>query len=530
MLPNIQSLLAFLASAALCAVPAAAQSTSRVSLNSLGAQGDLDSTYSSLSADGRYVAFASYATNQVSGDTNGRGDIFVRDLQTGQTTRVSVDSAGVQGNLHSNFPHISADGRFVAFGSAASNLVPGDSNDTEDVFVHDRQTGQTSRVSVDSSGAQANGFNIEAHMSSDGRFVAFASLATNLVLNDTNGILDVFVHDRQTGQTRRVSVASTGTEADWDCNLPSISDDGRIVAFYSSATNLTTGDGNLAFDVFVHDIQTGQTSRVSVDSAGTEGADNSFYPGMSPDGRFVTFYSHADNLVPGDTNLVADVFLHDRLTGATERVSLDSSGIQGNETSELSSVSADGRYVAFASYATNLVEGDTNGWKDVFLRDRQTGETTLLNVTSAGVQGRHGGFSPSITPDGRWVVYWSPSHNLVPGDTNTAHDVFLRDLLPTRPLLTLTGGCPGTVSLTISQATAGQPVAILHGTEGYFLKTQPPCQGLLLEVTPPALATVRIADASGAVVLTTNAPVAACGRTIQAVDVATCTSSNVVVL
>jgi len=192
----------------------AAGITTRVSVDSSGIQGDIYSFVPSISADGRYVAFESFATNLVAGDNNGYLDIFVRDRQTGQTTRVSVDNSGNQGNGHSSAPSISADGRNVAFQSDATNLVAGDTNGVYDIFVHDRQTGRTTRVSVNSSGIQGNAYSDQPSISADGRHVAFESLATNLAAGETNGATDVFVHDRQTGQTTRVSVGSVEHKGD----------------------------------------------------------------------------------------------------------------------------------------------------------------------------------------------------------------------------------------------------------------------------------------------------------------------------
>jgi Tol biopolymer transport system component len=312
--------------------PASAGSTERVSVDSAGSQAtDGDGFHPSLSSDGRFVAFRSSATKLVAGDTNGLRDIFVHDRQTGTTERVSVDSAGAQAiDGNSLYPSLSADGRFVAFYSDATNLVTDDTNGFFDIFVHDRQTGTTERVSVDSAGAQAiDGDSFHPSLSSDGRFVAFRSSATNLVAGDTNGFNDVFVHDRQTGITERVSVDSAGNQAaDAHSNLPSISADGRFVAFQSKATNLVADDTNGDYDVFVHDRQTGTTERVSVDSAGGQADGSSGWPSVSANGRFVAFHSRATNLVNGDTNRRVDAFVRDRQSGRTERVSVDSPGRQ----------------------------------------------------------------------------------------------------------------------------------------------------------------------------------------------------------
>ena len=338
----------------------------------------------SISADGRWVAFDSFASNLVPDDRNSGGpgfptsDVFVYDRQTATTTRVSVGPGGAEGNIDSFSPAISADGRWVAFTSFAINLVAGDTNGVADVFVHDRQTATTTRVSVGPGGAQGNNGSELPAISADGRWIAFISFASNLVAGDTNGAPDVFVQDRQSGTTTRVSVGPGGAGANGDSELTAISADGRWVTFDSSASNLVAGDTNGQFDVFLHDLQTGTTTRVSVGSGGAEGNGGSGSPAISADGRWVAFASNASNLVAGDTNGVTDVFLYHRQTGTTTRVSKGAAGAQGNADSENPAVSADGRWVAFDSSASNLVAGDTNGRADVFLYDRQTDTTTRV--------------------------------------------------------------------------------------------------------------------------------------------------------
>jgi len=343
--------------------------TVRVSVSSTGEQGNFKcESRPSISSNGRYIAFMSKAYNLVNGDTNNDADIFGHDRLTAQTTRVSVSSSGVQGNGGSNNGSISCDGRYVAFGSSASNLVNGDNNDQSDIFVHDQQTAQTILVSVSSSGVQANNGSTSPSISSDGRYVAFTSFASNLVAGDTNNTLDIFVHDQQTGQTKRVNVSSSGEQGGYSLS-PSISSDGRYVAFETTSDNLVDGDNNGKFDIFVHDLQTAQTTRVSVSSAGAEGNDNSFQPSMSSDGRYVAFQSNSDNLVDG-ANTKGNIFVHDRLTAQTMLVSVSSSGEQGNYGSIHASISSDGQHVAFLSFAENLVDGDTNNYVDVFVHDR----------------------------------------------------------------------------------------------------------------------------------------------------------------
>ena len=319
------------------------------------------------------MAFSSEASNIVPGDTNSSRDIFVRDRLTNTTTRVSVDSAGNQGNFNNNLstPSISADGRFVAFASNSSNLVPGDTNNNNDIFVRDTLTNTTTLVSFDSAGNQGNTDSDSPSISADGRFVAFASNSSNLVPGDTNNNNDIFVRDRLTNTTTLVSLDSAGNQANTYSNSPSISADGRFVAFASNSSNLVPGDTNNTYDMFVRDRLTNTTTLVSLDSAGTQGNGTNVLgtPSISADGRFVAFESRAFNLVPGDTNFRFDIFVRDTLTNTTTRVFVDSAGNPGNSSSSKPSISADGRFVAFASESSNIVPGDTNNNNDIFVVD-----------------------------------------------------------------------------------------------------------------------------------------------------------------
>jgi archaellum component FlaF (FlaF/FlaG flagellin family) len=416
--------------------PAFAQTTALVSVSPGGVPGNGVSgqTTVSISADGRYVAFDSSSSNLVPFDANGPfQDIFVRDLSTGTTTVVSVDSNGVQATSYSFNSWISADGRYVAFGSAASNLVPGDTNGVWDIFVHDMVSGTTVRVSVDSNGVQSDANSQDLQISADGRYVAFDSVATNLVAGDTNFAADVFVHDMVTGTTVLASVDSNGVQGNDASNRPAISADGRYVAFTSVANSLVPGDTNGLADVFVHDMVTGSTRRASVDSAGNQGNGQCeiTHPGaISANGRYVAFSSAASNLVPGDTNGSRDAFVHDMVSGATTRVSVDSNGAQANASTYFVALSSDGRYAGMWSYATNLVPGDTNGQIDDFVHDMLNGATERVSVDSNGAQGNGqsgGSRPPAISADGRFVVFSSKASNLVPGDTNGFSDVFVRD-------------------------------------------------------------------------------------------------------
>jgi Tol biopolymer transport system component len=399
--------------------------TTLINLSSTDIQGNDRSYDPSISANGRFVAFSSLADNLVGDDHNGYYDIFVHDRLMAETARVSVSSIGTQSNDRSFDPVISPDGRYVAFESAASNLVDGDSNNVFDIFVHDRQTRETTRVSVSSSGVQGNDFSYDPSISSDGRYVAFRSNADNLVDGDSNETWDIFMHDRQTGQTTRVSVSSTTLQANDKSYAPAVSSDGQLVAFSSDASNLVPGDSNGFADIFMHDCQLGQTTRISVSSTGNQGNGKSFSPSISSDGRYVAFESDAANLAADDSNDAYDVYVHDRQTGQTTRVSVSSKGEEGNDTSQFPSISSDGRYVAFMSNASNLVTNDSNNFWDTFVHDRQTDETTRVSVSSEGVQGNHNSYIASISSNGRMVAFSSDASNLVPGDSNQSEDIFL---------------------------------------------------------------------------------------------------------
>lgn len=418
----------------LCATMAGARAgqTIRVSVSSAGDQSNSQATkHTTIAGDGMKAAFASTASNLVPGDTNGVTDIFLRDCTAGTTTRVSVATNGSQANGASDFPAFSMDGRFVAFESAASNLVADDTNGKTDIFVRDLVAYTTTCVSTASNGNQADNNSYRPALSQDGRYVVFASLAGNLVPDDTNGKYDIFVHDRQTQQTQRVSIASNGQQADGYSWRPQISGDGRFIAFESYAANLIPDDTNGAMDIFVHDRDTGQTQRVNVGPGGSQSTSGSTACSISADGRYVAFESAAPNLVPDDTNGYPDVFVHDRDTGITARVSIRSDGQETHGASWGSSISADGRFVAFDGPVSDLIPDDTNGIRDVFVHDRHTAITTRVSVASSGQQADDHSLWPHLSADGRFVVFASEAANLVPDDTNgpgeQGRDAFLHD-------------------------------------------------------------------------------------------------------
>jgi hypothetical protein len=344
------------------------------------------------------------------------------------TVRVSLSTANAQGNGSSIRSAISNDGRLVAFESVATNLIGNDSNNDQDIFLRNRKSGKTSRISKRSNGAEANGPSQTPFISDSGRFVAFTSDASNLIGQDGNGVPDVFVHDRKKRKTTRVSTRSNGAEANAVSLGQGISADGRFVLFYSLASNLVSGDTNGAVDVFIKDRKTGKTTRISRRSNGTQGNNASYLSTISPNGRYVGFLSVADNLVSSDSNGAADVFVHDRKTKKTVRASLATNGAQGNGASHWPAVANNGT-VAFPSTSTNLVTNDTNGNWDIFVRNIKTKKTRRVSVSSAGAQAL--GDSevtlgpPQISANGERIAFDSRATNLVAGDTNGTYDVFL---------------------------------------------------------------------------------------------------------
>ncbi len=400
--------------------------TARVSVASNGGWGNANMFASDTAGTGRYVVFESAASNLVSGDTNGVSDIFLRDRSGGTTTRVSITNSGGQANGESHSAKVSADGRYVVFESFATNLVSGDTNGTWDVFIRDRTNKTTSRLSVSSTGVQGNSYSADPVLSNDGRYVAYESNASNLVSGDTNGWEDVFVRDRSAGTTSRISVGANG-QGNGSSSDPDITPDGRFVAFESLATNLIKGDTNSATDIYLRDRTNHVTTRVSIGAGGVEANGPSYSVSISSTGRYVSFESFATNLVTGDTNGYTDVFVRDRTGGTTNRLSITNSGGQalGGYSAD-PSISDDGMYVVFESQATNLVSGDTNAVTDVFLRNRVAKTTTRVSVTSGGGQANGESSDPAISNDGKVAMFESDATNIVSGDTNGHTDVFAR--------------------------------------------------------------------------------------------------------
>jgi Tol biopolymer transport system component len=395
--------------------------------------------------------------------------ISVADRPEAELISAAPGGRAVEGDS----PDLSGDGRFVAFRSSSPDLIPGDRDNefSSDVFVRDRQTGLVERVSVNadgSGGAEA----FTPAISADGRYVAYVSFASTILAGDTNDTADVFVFDRATHTTKRVSVASDGTQSnDYSgvsdfAEAPALSADGRFIAFESKASNLVANDTNQGHDIFVHDQQTGTTARVSVASSGAQSNGWSHDPSMSADGRYVTYMSFASNLVAGDDEQRGDVFLYDRLTGTTERISETRNGEGGSDNSGEAEISANGRFVAYSSYASNLVQGDTNGVPDVFVFDRVTGVTERVSLKGDGTQLARGSFDPEISADGRYVMFENEASDYA-GPVNPDRQVFVYDRYTDKLAQVARGFFPNP-----SLSDDGQSLAYVEGSSVFAAQTR----------------------------------------------------------
>jgi hypothetical protein len=378
-------------------------------------------------------------------------------------TRASTDAGGAQSNGASANPFMTRDGRYVVFQSAASNLVAGDTGNT-DVFIKDLQTGEVERASVADDESQANGGSFNATCSEDGRYVAFQSNANNLVVGDTNGADDIFVRDRELGTTVVCSVGYAGAISNYGSQDPRISGNGQFVLFLSSSSNMQSGDTSRAWSIYVRDLVLGTTERASL--ADNEAWPNNATRNavITPDGRYLAYQSSASNMVAGDTNNKQDIFVRDRLLGTTELVSVATSGALANDVSEKPSISDDGRFVSFHSYASNFSALNEGGNQHVFVRDRTAHTTELVDVANDGTTIGNGyGWFSAISGNGRWVAYRSDATNLITGDTNGQIDLFLRDTLldTTQRVSQTTGGTGGTggASQNPSLSTNGRWIA-----------------------------------------------------------------------
>lgn len=375
-----------------------------------------------LSHDGRWLVYASAADNLVDDDHNALPDIYLRDLERQRVIRVNVGRGGAEADGDSESPSVSADGRRVAFQSFARNLVEGDSNQRSDVFVADLAAGWLRRVSLGSAGLQGNGHSALARISADGRRVVYTSAADNLVAGDANQHNDVFVHDLAGGDTVLVSRAADGTAANGRSEVAALSGDGRFVAFASHAANLLPDDDNGAADVYLRDLLDGRLERISVTPEGTlPGNRESGQPALSDDGRFVAFTSAASDLVPGDSNGCEDVFVRDRWLRLTWRVSVGRAGAQAQAASSQPVLSANGMVVAFVSSATLDAGGAAGDTVQVWRHAWKAGWTSLASVDRRGRPGEQHSLAPALSGDGRWLSFhsrsggWSLDHGQVSG-------------------------------------------------------------------------------------------------------------------
>lgn len=392
------------------------------SLEPLGIEANSHSlaTTAAISADERFVVFSSEATNLASGDRNDSSDIFLRDRWLNQISRISVNNQGVEGNADSIQPVIAANGRFIAFSSKATNFVAGETNTVADIFIYDMQTQQIRGINP----LDSNGDSLNPSISADGRWVVFESTASNLVVNDTNNAADIFLFDTQANQITRISVDAGGAQGNGTSIHPMIAANGGVVVFESEASNLVSGDTNNSSDIFLYDITTRNVQRIS---QATHQADKgSYYPAVTAEGKIVVFESEAMNLVANDTNSFAEIFIKDLTTGQIQRITAPN-GEPANSHAYYPSVSANGRFIAFTTAATNLVGGNPNALFDLLKYDRVTQQLERLNVNVAGEQTDFQSFKLpiSLSSSGNYAVFTSNATNAVYGDDNLSLDVFV---------------------------------------------------------------------------------------------------------
>lgn len=464
-----------------------------ISRNSAGVKGNANSYLPSVSADGQVVAFHSYASNLVAGDTNAQSDIFVHDVRTAKTTRVSVTSAGGQVSASGGTnivgpPSISADGRFVGFTSQASGLAPGDSTQTH-AYLHDRRTGTTEVVSRSTTGAVVNVMpSSTVSANATGTLVAFQTVSSAVVPGDTNSDPDVFLRDRTADTTSKIPGGEDGA------GQHSLSADGRYVVFNSSSSDLVAGDTNGRYDVFVHDRTANTVKRVSVASNGAQADHHSTMPAISKDGRYISFVSAATNLVAGDTNGVNDVFRHDQVTGQTIRVSVAGNGAQNSLESRFAAISGDGQHVGFDSHGRTLTGVDSLGYGQVYVRDLADRWPALhARVVLPGsvyrnydqrIAARDIRTGPALS------ITWTPAAGTKGGVVRRTAGVSANQLVLRAPnrfgryvvTATYAGNVVGTRTITVRKALVRKPAARVKNGKKLTLRTTGLRRGATLQV------------------------------------------------
>lgn len=406
-----------------------ARSIRMITRDADGGPTDGDAFVGGTSRDGSLVTFMSFATDLVPDDDNGEADVFLTDASSGATSLLSRTPAGEPANGESIGPVLSPDGRWVAHYSAATDLVDGaDDNATTDVFLTRVADGRTLRASTSVDGAAGSGESSYPAVSGRGRYVAYQSWADDLVAGDTNGVSDLFVLDRRSGETTMITNAPDGSPADNFSDHPSISRDGRFVAFTSAATNLVADKTTPWNDIFVHDRETGETTLISRTPAGQPAGSNSFDPSISPDGRYVVYMSRASDLTSDvDTNFVGDIFRHDRETGETILISRSTGGGTAVAESHEPSISRNGKVITFYSYAWDLVADDVDDWwGDVYMLRQRRGELVKITESPVGDPADFHSANAHVSADGSTIAFSSGATNLVAGDTNGLRDAFVR--------------------------------------------------------------------------------------------------------
>ncbi len=491
--------------------------THRTSLDSAGQEGVGASLNPSISDNGRHLAFQS--TAPLAPLASGFTDVYVRDRIDGTTVLISVGAGGVSANSFSSDAQISASGRFVTFSSSASNLVSGDTNGFDDIFLVDRDpdvngifdegNSATQRVSITTGGTEANAPCTSPVVSADGSWVCFASLANNLVASDANQVGDVFAWSRADGSIRLISLNSSGGQGSGSSGVSAVSRDGRFVAFESLASNLVAGDSNGARDIFLRDRDpdldgyfddlNSTTIRVSVSSSGLQANADCNTPDISDDGLVIAFQSAASNLTAGATNGIAQIFARVRSSSRTELLSRAQGGQPGDGASAFPAVSADGTVIAFESRAANLVMGDTNSWDDIFRVDLISVALTRASLSVPGMQSALYSQRPSLNHDGTEIAFQSPADDLVALDTNGSFDVFVRSAGSWSPQLLLDPLVRGqSTSAKVCNTTPSETVFLAYSVVGPGPGPCPPALGgLCLDILAPRLLSSQAANSLG---------------------------------
>lgn len=413
---------------------ASSQGIQRISLGSSSLEGDSSSFHVNLSENGRYATFQSFANNWHPDDPNTfKQDVFLRDELTNETIQITF------GEDDSFDATISADGRFVAFTSYAGDLVPNDNNTTSiwirdglDVFLYDSQTGGFSRVSLTDRSQEIKGNSIGI-ITPDGNYIVFLSNGNNVIYGVENGPKNpaLYIRNWRTGEIKRITHELNNPTGfpNGELGNISVSHDNRYIVYTAEASNLVPNDNNGESDIFLYDQQSGITKRISEPSPGINANGASNKAQISDNGEYIAFHSTATNLVPNDTNGEMDVFVYTIATGEIELISISTAGVQGNGLSREPSICANGRFIAYTTAANNLFSNDTNGQRDIMVRDRWLNETFVVSKNESGELANGKAHRVLLSKDCRTVAFASDADNLIPNDHNDARDIFTTTLI-----------------------------------------------------------------------------------------------------